>query len=93
MTAQILCVFCIIYYTPFSASVGPWKENFFVRFANDGNWRALRSIQRVRWARGVGAQRFFFCVSISPKDKCAQRTGAHTRGQNPLVFYNPIKIN
>jgi hypothetical protein len=73
-------VLYIIYYTPFSASVGPWKETFLFASQNDGNWRALRSIQRVRWARGVGTQRPFLRVN-QPK-----KTGAHARPEPTSVY-------
>ncbi len=62
------------------------RKTFLFASQNDGNWRALRSIQRVRLARGVGTQRPFLHVN-QPKKTGARSARARTRGQNPLVYH------
>ncbi len=76
-TVVLYIIYCTI--LPLAPRWARGRKTFLFASQNDGNWRAFRSIQRVRWARGVGAQRPFLRVN-QPK-----KTGARTRGQNPLV--------
>jgi hypothetical protein len=85
MTAQRLW-YSIYTILPLAPRWARGRKTFLFASQNDGNWRALRSIQRVRWARGVGAQRPFLRVN-QPKKTGARSARARTRGQNPLVHY------